>query len=154
MQPIQFACHAVFPLPAESIAAQILELDRWPEFSGYGPLPGIRSAEFEVRTPEVVGTRIRVTNRDGSRHVEEIVEWHPRHTVRLQFGDFSPPVSRLATQFEETWRFEESGEATHVTREFALHPKSRLARMALWLNAKLLKRAVDRHLEQMGAAMI
>lgn len=43
----------------------------------YGPLPGIREAEFEAKTAEIVGTRIRVTNRDGSTHVEEIVEWEP-----------------------------------------------------------------------------
>ena len=52
---------------------QILDLSKWPEFNGYGPLPGIREADFETKTDEIVGTKIRVTNRDGSTHVEEIL---------------------------------------------------------------------------------
>lgn len=148
MKPIQFTCHAVISRPAENIAAQILDLDRWPEFAGYGPLPGIRRAEFEVRTPDVVGTRIRVTNRDGSTHIEEIVEWEPRRVVRLRMGEFSPPVSRLATSFDETWRFSERESETHVAREFALHPKTWAARPILWLIGRLLKKAVERHLAQ------
>ena len=74
-------------------------------------LPGIKAAEFEARTPEVVGTRIRVTNTDGSSHVEEIVEWEPDRRLRLRMGEFSPPLSRLATGFDETWEFERTGEA-------------------------------------------
>ena len=45
----------------------------------------------------MVGTRIRVTNTDGSTHVEEIVEWEPARRIRLRIGGFSPPLSRLAT---------------------------------------------------------
>lgn len=149
MKPIQFACQAVLSLSAEGIARQILDLNRWPEFPGYGPLPGIQRAEFEVRTPDLVGTRIRVTNRDGSTHVEEIVAWDLPRLVRLRMGDFSPPLSRMATGIDETWRFEARASETCVVREFAIHPKSRLARPVLWLIAKLLKRAVDRHLALM-----
>lgn len=149
MKPVQFACQTLLNLSAEGIAGQILDLDRWPEFPGYGPLPGIRRAEFEVRTPQIVGTRIRVTNRDGSTHVEEIVAWDLPRTVRLRMGGFSPPLSSLATGIDETWRFEERGPETCVVREFAIHPKSRLARPVLWLIARLLKRAVDRHLALM-----
>ena len=74
MRPITFRCNATLLLVPEVIAGQILDLARWPEFGGYGPLPGIRSPEFETRFPDVVGSRIRVTNRDGSSHVEEVVE--------------------------------------------------------------------------------
>ena len=77
MKSITFSCEETLAMPPEEIARQILDLDLWPGFEGYGPLPGIRAAEFEARTPEVVGTRIRVTNTDGSSHVEEIVEWEP-----------------------------------------------------------------------------
>jgi len=37
----------------DEIANQILELSTWPEFHGYGPLPGIREAEFETKTDEI-----------------------------------------------------------------------------------------------------
>ena len=96
MRPITFTCAGASALAPQDIAGQILDLSRWPEFAGYGPLPGIRVAEFEARTDEVVGTRIRVTNTDGSTHVEEVVEWDPGRRVRLRMGEFSAPLSRLA----------------------------------------------------------
>ena len=66
--------------------------------------------------------------------------------------DFSPPLSRLATGFVETWEFERLGDGTRVTRSFEMQPKSFLARPVLWLISFLLKRAVARHLSQMRRA--
>ena len=100
MRPITFSCSETLVIPPV-IARQILDLDRWPEFQGYGVLPGIRAAQFEVRTPEVVGTRIRVTDTDGSTHVEQIVEWEPDRRLRLHMGEFRPRCPRLATGFDE-----------------------------------------------------
>lgn len=149
-RPITFTCEATLCQKPEEIASQILDLSKWPDFNGYGPLPGIKQAEFETKTDEVVGTRIRVTNRDGSTHVEEIVEWEPTRRLRLHMHEFSPPVSRLATSFDETWEFERNGDRTQAVRSFEMHPKSALTRPLLWLISFLLKRAIARHLEQMA----
>ena len=97
MNPITFSCDETLPLSPEDISRQILDLTKWPDFHGFGPLPGIKVAVFEVQTPGVVGTRFHVTNLDGSSYVEEIVEWQPNHRLRLQMKEFSPPLSRLAT---------------------------------------------------------
>ncbi len=148
-RPIRFTCHATLALKPKEIASQILDLSKWSEFNGYGLLPGIMQAEFEKKTDEIVGTRIRVTNRDGSTHVEEIVEWEPTRRLRLHMSEFSPPVSRLATAFDETWKFERVGDRTKVVRSFEMHPKSILTKPLLWLVSFLLKRAIARHLEQM-----
>src|SRR3984893_12938810 len=75
MNPITFSCEETLPFAPEDIAQQILDLTKWPDFHGYGPIPGIKVAEFDLQTPGIVGSRIRVTNLDGSSHVEEIVEW-------------------------------------------------------------------------------
>ena len=149
LNPITFRCTATLSLPPGEIAERILDLANWTDFRGYGPLPGIKAAEFEVRTPGIVGSRIRVTNTDGSSHVEEIVEWQPDQRLRLHMQDFSAPLSRLATGFEETWEFERIDDATRVTRSFQLHPRSAVARPFLWLISFLLKRAIARHLRQM-----
>jgi hypothetical protein len=77
------------------------------------------------------------------------VEWQPDHSLRLQMKEFSPPLSRLATSFVESWAFQRVGTATRVTRTFELYPKSGLTRPALWLISLLLRRAVARHLRQM-----
>lgn len=148
MKPVVFSCTDTLPQPPEAIAGQILDVDRWKDFRGYGPLPGIRSAEFTLRTPQVVGSRIRVVNTDGSTHVEEIVEWNPATRLRLAMADFSPPLSRLATRFEEVWTFERLPEGTRVVRSFTLHPRSAIARPVLWLISLLLRRAIARNLAE------
>ena len=152
MNPITFSCTDTLPQAPEDIAGQILDLTNWTDFKGYGVLPGIKAAEFEARPPGIVGTRIRVTNTDGSSHVEEVVEWEPDRRLRLDMKDFSPPLSRFAHGIEEVWEFERLGDGTRVVRSFKLHPKSVFARPVLWLISLLLKRAVARHLSQMRRA--
>ena len=152
MRPITFTCRATLPFTPRQTADSILDLANWPKFQGYGPLPGIRSAEFEIRTAEIVGTRIRVINTDGSSHVEEIVEWQPQERLELRMSGFSPPLSRLATHFVETWTLRQNGDATNVERSFELYPSSRWTKAALWLISRILKRAVDRSLRQMQHA--
>jgi hypothetical protein len=154
VKPITFSCTETLPLASKDIAAQLLDLANWTDFMGYGVLPGIKAAEFEVRTTSVVGTRIRVTNTDGSSHVEEIVEWQPDRRLRLDMKDFSPPLSRLATSFTEMWEFQRLGDSTHVTRLFEMHAKTPFTRPVLWLISFLLKRAIARHLARMRRASV
>jgi hypothetical protein len=149
LKPITFACEETLGMLPEQIAQQILDTSRWSSFQGYAVLPGIKAAEFEIRTPEIVGSRVRVTNTDGSSHVEEIVEWEPDRRVRLHMREFSPPLSHLATGFEETWEFSPIGRETRVVRSFRLHATSRVTRPLLWLISILLKKAIARHLRQM-----
>lgn len=149
LKPITFVCEETLGMVPEQIAEQILDIARWSSFQGYAVLPGISTAEFEIRTPEIVGSRIRVTSTDGSSHVEEIVEWEPDRRVRLNMREFSPPLSRLATRFIETWEFYRSGRDTRVVRSFELHATSGVTRPLVWLISILLKRAVARHLRQM-----
>lgn len=149
MKPITFSCEETLPLAPEDIARQILDLTKWPDFHGYGPLPGIKVAEFDVQTPGIIGSRIRVTNLDGSSHVEEVVEWERDNRLRLEMKEFSAPLSRLAMGFEETWEFKCTGNEAHVTRSFRLHAKSVLARLPLWVISFFLKWAIVRHFREM-----
>lgn len=151
LKPITFACSETLALAPEEIAQQILDVTRWPDFHGYGPIPGIKTAEFEIRTPNIVGSRIRVTNRDGSQHTEKIVEWQPDQRLRIRFGQFSAPLSRLANEFFEAWEFHRDGNQTHVMRTFEMHAKSMATWPVLWLISFILKRAIARHLQEMKA---
>ena len=82
MRPITLSCtDTPAPAPAE-IAGRILDLANRTDFTGSAALPGSKAAAFEVRTPGVVGSRVRVTNTDGSSHVEEVVEWQPDTRTR------------------------------------------------------------------------
>src|ERR1700730_16095012 len=149
MKQITLSCEQTLALAPEDIARQILNLTKWPNFNGYGPIPGIKVAEFEVQTPGIVGSQIRVTNRDGSSHIEKIVEWKPNHRLRLEMKEFSAPLSRLATGFEETWEFKRTGNETYITRSFRLYAKSVLARLLLWVISFFLKWAIVRQLREM-----
>lgn len=151
MKPITFTCHATLALAPEEISEQILDVTKWLDFKGYGPLPGIKAAEFEVRTPEIVGSRIRVTNTDGSKHIEEITEWQPDKRIQLQMKEFSALLAHLATRIEETWEFERVGNDTRATRSFQMHAKSAFTWPVLWMISFLLKRAIVRHLKQLSS---
>jgi hypothetical protein len=84
----------------------------------------------------------------SATHVEEIVEWQPNQRLQLQMKGFSPPLSRLATVFAETWEFQRIGDITKVIRSFEMNAKSIAAWPVLWLISFVLKRAIDRHLIQ------
>ena len=52
MKPITFSCKETLDLTPEEIAQQILDVNRWLDFKGFGPLPGIglRSSRSERPT--------------------------------------------------------------------------------------------------------
>lgn len=150
MRPMIFTCKAIIPKTASEICAEIANVARWPEFKGYGLLPGIASAAYEQRTPTMIASRIRVRNTDGSGHVEEICAWEPGRKVVMKLHDFTPPLDRLATHFIEEWHFEAKNGATHVTRKFQLFPQHPAARPFLWLISLAFRRAIARHLAEMA----
>jgi hypothetical protein len=98
VKPIIFTRTVVLPLTPSEIVGRILDPSLWSNFTGFGPLPGVRSAVFEILTPGLVGSRIRVTNMDDSTHVHEIIEWNPDRLLKMNMTDFTAPLSRFATR--------------------------------------------------------
>jgi hypothetical protein len=150
MKPWVVVCTRTSRLTGEEIGAQILRLENWPDFQGYGPLPGIAEAQFEIRTPDVVGTRIRVRNRDGSTHIEEIVEWQPAERITLEMKEFSWQMKLFSDRFVERWEFERSNGETAIRRSIELQHRSVFGWLVLAAISGLLKNAVDRHLAQIA----
>lgn len=146
MSPIKFDTRTYSSVHQDSLFEQVLILDNWQSFSGFGPVPGIAKAEFINEQSEIQGRRIAVTNTDGSSHVEEIKRWEPPDSIEMEIKEFSPPLSRLASHFLERWSFQASTSGkTMVVRTFELYPKNQLTRPALWLIARFLHRAVSKH---------
>ena len=148
-RPITFSCRELLTVLPAQICEDIARVESWREFRGYGPLPGIASAQYERRTQEMKGSRIRVRNRDGSEHVEEITAWDPEARVVLQLQEFSAPLSSLSDRFVEEWEFTRGRDGTQVERRFSLYPRSGITRIPLWVISLLLRRAIARHLRQM-----
>lgn len=147
MKPIKIEVHAQMPQSADAICQDILNMDSWSTFTGYGLLPGIKSAHFELKTAAWVGSRIKVHNTDGSSHVEEIVAWDPPRRIALKFQAFDSPLRYLAAHFLETWQFQESANGTAVSRTMALYPKNVVGRIILTPISRLMKKALAHHLQ-------
>lgn len=147
MLPIKFEQSRLILKSSEEICSEIADVSRWSNFDGFLMLPGIEKAEYELKTEQMTGSRIRVQNTDGSRHTEEICVWNPAKNVVMKLYNFSPPLNRLSTHFIEEWQFSADGDATNVSRKFELFPKNVRSRPFLWLISLALRKAVARHLD-------
>ena len=148
MKPIEIKIVGHVQKPSSEICTEILDTERWSEFEGYSILSGIKDAHFEVRTPEIVGSRIKVQNKDGSSHVEEIIEWDVANRIALRFQEFDSPLQNLATHFIETWEFRKSPDGTEASRIMTLYPKGLLGWLMLIPISKLMKKAFEKNLRQ------
>lgn len=129
----------------EATFAFILDLVRWPAFRGWGPVPGIVSAELAPGASMAVGARVRVTNTDGSVHHEVVEELEPprRYRVRMEPG---PPASRVLARIDETVELVPIATGTRIRRRFDVTPRSPLTAPLAWLVARVfLPRAVAAH---------
>jgi len=135
---------------AESLFQAILDTQNWESFEGFGPLPGIKNAEFINRTSAIIGSQIKVTNRDGSCHIETITHWEPPTKIEMSLGQFTPPLSHLASHFSEQWLVDPH----QVTRSMTMHAKSIVTVPLLWLISLWMKPALKRHTELLGSDQI
>lgn len=152
VKPIEIKIIGVVRRSPQEISADILDTKRWPEFTGYAFLPGIEEAHFETQTPDVVGSRIKVRNTDGSTHIEEIVEWGLPNRLALKFQAFESPVKHLATHFLEVWAFRQTADGTEVTRSMTMYPKGIAGAILLVPISRLMKKAFEKSLSQTSTA--
>ena len=143
MRPIEIRVTGRTTRSSAEICEEFLDLDRWPAFQGYLLIPGIVSAHFEKQTPAVVGSKIRVHNKDGSSHVEEIIEWDTTSRVAFRFQEFGKPLRFMASHFIETWTFSASAGGTQVIRQMAMYPTGILGRTLLLPISKMMKKAFE-----------
>ena len=147
MKPVEVKIVGHIQKSSQEICKEILDTERWSEFKGYSILPGIKSAQFEVKTPEVVGSRIKVQNNDGSSHIEEIIEWDVANRIQLKFQEFNSPLKNLTTHFIETWEFRKSPTSgTEASRTMSMYPKGIFGWLMLIPISKLMKKAFEENL--------
>lgn len=150
MRTTELLCVAVVPVLPTVITEHIADVERWPEFRGYGLIPGVANARYEFRAAGQAGSRVRVRNTDGSTHTEEFLEWESGRRVLIRMSDFSAPLKWFASDFLEEWDLTAAPAGTRITRRFSLRPRNLAGRGVLLLIAPLLARAVARHMEQIG----
>jgi hypothetical protein len=148
VSPIRITCTHTLPVQASELSRRILDLSEWPNFEGWGPLPGIRAARFRHQTDACIGSVIEVENRDRSTHTEEIMDWVEGRVISLRLANFTAPVRHLASHFDEHWLLEaDTDRNTRVTRCLEIHPRGALARLMLTPIALMLHKALQKHLD-------
>ena len=152
MKPIEVNIVGHIRKSSSEICTEILDTERWSEFKGYSILPGIKSAHFEMKTPGLVGSRIKVQNNDGSSHVEETIEWNVARRIALRFQEFNSPLQNLATHFIETWEFRKTSDGTETSRIMTMYPKGLFGWLMLIPISKLMKKAFEKNLRQTSTA--
>lgn len=150
MNPIKIEVQSIVKISAKEICSIILDTKQWSEFEGYSIIPGIEKAEFEKRTGEVVGSRIKVHNKDGSSHIEEIIEWDVNKKVVLKFLEFNSPLKNFATHFIEEWNFIVSGRENEIYRSMKMYPKNLPGWIFLKQISMLMKKALVKNLIQLS----
>jgi len=130
--------------PDDSIR-EILDVEKWITFKGYGPIPGVASAKSVASEGSIIGTKIFVENTDGSKHIETITSYVPQQSLEMHISNFTSPMQILATHFVERWEFYGNSTPYFVTRTFQLYPKSKLTFIPLWIISWFLKVAIARH---------
>ena len=146
MKPIEFQCEQKTNKSSTTLCHEITNVSLWSDFDGYWMLPGIESANYDKKTNGLIGSRIRVLNSDGSRHIEEIIDWQEGIKISLKMHHFSAPLNKLSTHFIEQWYFKGNKSNCTVVRKFSLYPKNQLTRPLLWLISLLLRKAIQKHL--------
>ncbi|MCA9245308.1 MAG: hypothetical protein KDA32_15235 [Phycisphaerales bacterium] len=146
--PITFECRHQTTVSLAEIVDNILVLENWTTFTGWGPLPGIRAATFDSRTPELVGTKFRVVSTNGDQHTETITRWEPGRLLETRMADFPRSLRWMATHFIERWITEgdlaRDGHHT-VVRQFEMFPTSGMTRPLLRMIGFMMRQAVNRH---------
>jgi hypothetical protein len=92
-------------LSPDDAIREILDLDKWITFTGYGPIPGVARAESVASEGSIIGTKISVENTDGSKHIETITSYVPQQSLEMHISNFTSPMQILATHFIERWEF-------------------------------------------------
>ena len=151
MKPIEIKIIGHTQKSSREICMEFLDTERWSEFEGYSILPGIEHAHFETKTSGLVGSRIKVQNKDGSSHIEEIIEWDTDNKVALRFQEFNSRLQYLATHFVEAWEFSRSANGTNVSRTMTMYPKGMFGWLMLMPISQLMKKAFERNLIQLSS---
>jgi hypothetical protein len=152
---MQITCYAERTLrcaapPAFDFA---VDAERFPPmFTGYGPIPAIRSITLEG--PLAVGVTRRIANSDGSMLTEQVtaLDRPTRHAYSL--GGFRAPFSWLVKRGHADWAFEAQQSITHVRWSYCFDLRSPLAYpLAALLLQFFMARAMQRCLDQMAYAL-
>ncbi len=132
--------------PPDAVHAHLSDLSNLTDFTGYGPIPGIRAARWEGDGQARVGAIRRVENTDGSTHREELVCWDPS-VIEDRIFDFESPLRHFVREIRDRFELAPAEVGTRLDRRFVVELESPLAYpLARLIGALFLRPALRRHL--------
>jgi len=145
---MHIACQAERTLPCtrEQAFALLCDSARFPTFfSGYGPIPAVRS--IDMAGPLRIGSVRQVRNSDGSAMTELVTVLEPPHRHAYRLSGFRAPFAWLVRHGDADWRVTATSGGAHVawTYRFELtHPLAApFARALLGCMTKAMQRCLD-----------
>lgn len=140
------------PAPPADAWAHMTDIASLTDFVGYGPIPGIASARW-IQGTGAKGSIREVTNTDGSRHREEVIDVQQLRRLEDRIYDVSSPFRFLVREARDIFELSESPRGTRLVRTFRFELRSRAAWPIAKAVAVLFRRAVRRHHETVERAL-
>ena len=128
--------------------------DNFHDFVGYGPIPGINQVEVRSDGPtEGVGLIRDVHNTDGSKHLEEVVEFEFPKRIVDRITELKAPMKWLAHEVVDEFVFEQDNDGgTLLVRTFRINLRSfllwPLGKVSFWFLSKAMKKHHARAIER------
>lgn len=152
---IEIDATTVVPRPAEEVFDAMLDVAALPRFfTGVPPfVPAVREAFVEGGGAVATGARRVLRLADGSTVIERVLACDRPTLHRYDIAEMNALQRSLCTEMVSEWRFTDIGCATRVHWRYTLHPRGRALAPVAWLAAKLLRRAMQRCLDHLAAAL-
>jgi hypothetical protein len=144
---ISFTVEVMYFQEPQYIFNSFLQIEKWNDFKGFGIIPGIKTANFIVKSESIKGSIIRVENTDGSSHKEEILAFEKDTYLKIKMYDFSKPLSYFASFFIEEWALKKMEDGYKVERSMTLLSKGMISKFILKVISLSLKKAIHIHTE-------
>jgi len=152
---IEVEATAVIPRRVEEVfdvAVDVRSLARF--FTGYAPLiPGIREASIDGGGETAAGSLRTVHLTDGSTIKERVLALDRPTLHRYDMAEMNALQRFLCTNMVSEWRFSDVGGATRIVWRYAIHPKDAARVPAAWFVGRLFRRAMQRCLDHVAAAL-
>ena len=144
---ISFTVEVKYFQEPQYIFDSFLQIEKWNDFKGFGIIPGIKTANFIIKTDSIKGTIIWVKNLDGSSHKEEILAFEKDTYLKIKMYDFSKPLSYFASFFIEEWALKKMEDGYKLERSMTLLSRGMISKFILKVISRSLKKAIHVHTE-------
>jgi hypothetical protein len=144
---IRFTVEVTYYHEPRYIFESFIKIEKWSDFKGFGIIPGIKNANYIVKSDSFIGSLIQVENLDGSSHKEEILAFEKDTYLKIKMFDFSKPLSYFSTHFIEEWALKKMEYGYKFERSMTLYSKGFFSDLILKLISKSLRSAIQKHTE-------